>query len=591
MTIRKFVWLASGLMLLVLLVSAYAGLRSIDEIRMGGPLQRQTQEASDLVADILPPPEYVIEPWLEANELMREPQRAGSIADRLTKLRRDYDQRHAYWLTSEIDPDVKRLITVQTHDSATRFWDELENVFVPAARRGDREAMERSFATLQRDYQAHRVEIDRTVEAANAYRTRIEKNAADRLSIARAVLGSLAALLAVMLLGFPALVLSRIVRPLVTLTEHMQRMGRGEAVTAASSAPRRDELGDAEQALGSIVRFVEQRAIEDAERQGAVQRQVVAALGKGLSRLHEGDLDHRIDSGFPEDYRKLRDDFNSAADSMRDTIGTVVAAIERLTISSREINAATQDLSSRNELQASHLKDTASAVQALNTHVRATAVAAESAAHTVSQAQGEASENADVVDAAVAAMREIETSTRSIVSITEVIDKLANQTHLLSLNASVEAARAGAAGRGFAVVSEEVRALAQNSGHAAQQIKELIGESSAKVEGGVTLVDSSGQAVGALLGRIREISALIEKIADAAREQSARLETINGSILSIDQVTQQNAAMSEECSAAANLLDSEARQLAELTRRFQFSRRAERQTPTLVTAEPIRRYG
>nr|MBP6547201.1 chemotaxis protein [Phenylobacterium sp.] len=200
--------------------------------------------------------------------------------------------------------------------------------------------------------------------------------------------------------------------------------------------------------------------------------------------------------------------------------------------------------------------------------IRQTATGAKAAAAVVLAARGDAQASGDVVQQAVAAMSQIETSAQEISQIIGVIDEIAFQTNLLALNAGVEAARAGEAGRGFAVVASEVRALAQRSAEAAKEIKALISTSSQQVNSGVQLVGQTGEALQRIVDRVAEIDGMVGEIAATAQEQSVGLAQVNTAVNQMDQVTQQNAAMVEETTAAASSLKSEAGELTRLISGF-----------------------
>ncbi|HYZ64643.1 MAG TPA: methyl-accepting chemotaxis protein, partial [Acetobacteraceae bacterium] len=222
--------------------------------------------------------------------------------------------------------------------------------------------------------------------------------------------------------------------------------------------------------------------------------------------------------------------------------------------------------------------------------VRRTAEGAEQARETVAAARSDAEQSGQIVHDAVAAMGEIDRSAKQISQIIGVIDEIAFQTNLLALNAGVEAARAGEAGRGFAVVASEVRALAQRSADAAKEIKALISTSTQQVGRGVDLVDATGKSLSRIVARVGELSGVMVEIAAAAREQAAGLAEVNSAIAQMDQVTQQNAAMVEQSTAASHALAEEAKELARLTGRFQIGELAwQTQTHAPSKVEPIRR--
>lgn len=322
-----------------------------------------------------------------------------------------------------------------------------------------------------------------------------------------------------------------------------------------------------------IVEHEEQTKIAEQERANrqADQDKAVLALGHALSKLSAGDLTSHIKDTLTEGYEQLRQDFNNTLDTLNDTIGEVVDASVSIQGGASEISQASDDLAHRTESQAATLEETAAALDELTESVRSAADGARNVEQTVENARVQAEESSVVVKNAVGAMNEIEQSSTKISQIISVIDDIAFQTNLLALNAGVEAARAGDAGRGFAVVASEVRGLAQRSSDAAMEIKGLISESSVYVENGVELVGQAGGALQMIMERVNEISGLVSNIATGANEQSVGLNEINVGMTQLDQVTQQNAAMVEQATAASQLLKTDSSNLTGLTSRFQTS--------------------
>jgi methyl-accepting chemotaxis protein len=294
----------------------------------------------------------------------------------------------------------------------------------------------------------------------------------------------------------------------------------------------------------------------------------VRALSVGLRNLSTGNLTQPIEEPFAEDYETLRLDFNNTLDTLTQTIAQVVEASESIRARSAEISHASEDLSARTENQAATLEETAAALDELTASVKSAAEGAREVEKVVNQARTEATESGTVVQGAVDAMNEIERSSEQISQIIGVIDDIAFQTNLLALNAGVEAARAGDAGRGFAVVASEVRALAQRSSAAAKEIKLLISASTQHVDRGVDQVGRAGSALARIVDRVTEISSLVSDIASGAREQSVGLAEVNIGVTQLDQVTQHNAAMVEESTAASLALKQEAAGMATLVAQF-----------------------
>ena len=299
--------------------------------------------------------------------------------------------------------------------------------------------------------------------------------------------------------------------------------------------------------------------------------------------IAHGDLAIAIDTSTAE-RGSLLAEMNEMRNSLVNIVGQVRRGTETIGTASREIAAGNIDLSSRTELQASSLEKTASAMETLTTTVKQNAEHAREANQLAASASDVARKGGDVVSQVVGTMGEINSSANKIADIISVIDGIAFQTNILALNAAVEAARAGEQGRGFAVVASEVRNLAQRSAAAAKEIKTLIGDSVEKVERGSKLVGQAGVTMEEVVASVKRVTDIMGEIASASAEQSAGIEQVNMSIIEMDSMTQQNAALVEEAAAAAQSLQDQAGELGRVVSIFKLVEGEEQAAPAPIAA-------
>lgn len=362
------------------------------------------------------------------------------------------------------------------------------------------------------------------------------------------------------------------------ITRRIDRLGRTvtqiadkQYETEVPDLDATDELGVIATNLDGLKEKLELADVADQKLavKQAEQKEVVEALRVGLKGLSQKDLTKRIDQKFSDEYEPLRADFNATIDALGDAMLTIVENADNLSTGAGEISQASDDLSLRTENQAATLEETAAALDQLTTSVKAAATGAKKVEGIVDEAHRSAEASGVVVTDTIAAMGQIKSSSEEISQIIKVMEDIAFQTNLLALNAAVEAARAGDVGKGFAVVASEVRALAQRSSDSAKEIKSLIDQSASHVANGVSLVGDAGDALQSIVHQVTNISGLVREIAEGAQSQSTGLDEINLGVNQLDQVTQQNAAMAEEATAASHALQSEVKQLTKIVYTFE----------------------
>ena len=341
------------------------------------------------------------------------------------------------------------------------------------------------------------------------------------------------------------------------VADEFLRLGKGgkEVYIQASYNPIFDMNGK----VFKVVKF----ATDVTERVANVKR-----LADGLQSLSEGDLTQKIEAPFLPALERLRTDFNSTSAKLRKTLETILENAGAISAASSQIQTASNELARRTEQQAASVEETAAALEEITTTVSDSSNRAHDAGQLVRKTKESAEYSGKVVNQAVEAMGKIEQSAGEIGNIIGVIDEIAFQTNLLALNAGVEAARAGEAGKGFAVVAQEVRELAQRSAKAAKEIKTLINASNGHVKNGVSLVGDTGTALQDIVQQVVEVDGNVNAIVESSREQATGLKEINIAVNTMDQGTQQNAAMVEETSAAAHTLANEAARLFALIGEF-----------------------
>lgn len=290
---------------------------------------------------------------------------------------------------------------------------------------------------------------------------------------------------------------------------------------------------------------------------------IIDDTARVATALAKGDLTQSIETEYRGSFGRMAKAVNESGQQMASIVQQITQSAEQVRAGAEEIAQGNSDLSHRTEEQASSLEETASSMEQMTGLVRQSAENAQQANDLASSVRDRAVEGGEVVQRAVEAMSAINESSKQISDIITVIDEIAFQTNLLALNAAVEAARAGEQGRGFAVVAGEVRSLAQRSAEAAKEIKELIRDSSTKVQDGTALVNESGETLNSLVSAIADVAGRVTEISQAVQEQSSGIDEVNTAVAQMDEMTQQNAALVEQASAAGEAMAQQSRQMVQ----------------------------
>jgi len=566
---------------------------ALSQLKVNGPIYKDIVGGKDLIADILPPPMFLVESYLLANEAAIHPDLVERNLSRIAALKTEYDARRDYWKGFPLEEGLRRKLEMEVQPTADLVWRMILGKFADAAKVGDATGMHATMDKLQEAYEAHRDAVVDLVKNANAHLADQEQYAADRSALLeRAAYGSAVVSLLVFFGGVLSLRL-RAINPLTRMTAYMGRLAAGDLSKEPPDGHRSDEIGDMARtlvvfrnaALENIRMQAEadetrswtdaERAARLAEQQEEAQRLaiVVEDLGAGLARLADCNIRMTIDQPFAEQFEPLRRDFNESIGAFQETLEKVLETTARIQANGSDMRSAADDLALRTEQQAAALEEASAALEQVTVTVRDSSEKMRETRDLVREAKGAAAESRGVVRDAIDSMHRIEGSSGRIGTIVGVIDEIAFQTNLLALNAGVEAARAGEAGRGFAVVAQEVRELARRSAVAAKEIATIITDSTREISSGVELVGEAGAALTRIDEYVSTIDVNVDAIAQAAGEQAISLDQINTSVNHIDQMTQRNAAMVQETTKMGHSLAERSTMLAQLVSRFKLNRR------------------
>ncbi|MDR0951891.1 MAG: methyl-accepting chemotaxis protein [Oscillospiraceae bacterium] len=522
-----------------------------EEVAIGSEYYDEILLANELIADVLPPPEYVIESYAYAlrYEVTNDAAEREDIVANMTTLQETYNERNVYWQTAI--PEFGSLNEVFVQD-AYRYGTEFFNAFfervVPAVHSGNDAEISAAYDALQQSYQSHREMIDETVRQANDYWAKVlsdadsaAANVERMLTIAVIAIAAVLAGLCLYITISMSVSLGDVIRVTKGIADGNLKLSIKEKLLRG-----RDEMG-------AIC-----RNMQSALNQLNLYQQYIDEMALVLGSMSEGKLNTQLHGDYAGDFARLKQAFLRFQATMTGTLELVIDSSGRVDSSATQIASGSTNLATGASMQAASMQELNATMADIKSRVSQAADSARNARGVANEALSGAERGERQMERMMTAIGEIGEASERISENMKLIDDIAFNTNILALNASIEAARAGVHGKGFAVVAEEVRSLANQSAEAGNEISRLIEGAVSKVHEGVEIAEDANKTFMALAELVRTVTSSVTEIDEATKQQQMSIAQVTVGMDQISSVIQTNAATAEESSAASAQLASQA---------------------------------